>query len=714
MAKKILLLTVANYIEAIQGTISKLKPDLAIFFCSENYREKVIKEWFSQKVCRYELTVIQHPDDLNECYQLVSDTIKTVKKDHPDSEIIADYTGGTKTMSLGLALASLESGLTLQVNSVVSLSTVTHPFLQLSFLENIQKTLPTKPTGNAIKTYTIGNFKAFSHNQNISLRPLTLIFGANSSGKSSIIHSLLLAHHAINNKGELDVYRTEAGGDSVDLGGFSQYVHRRDNSKLVEWQIEINPKHLNLVELGLNDLLGEAKSITVGVGIGRGTLGDEKIKLRSFSLSIEEKTLLTMSSRPQNKLQLDRLDYSHPIVKKIIDAIIQTQSFKLKITPQDEQKIKTVINELVPTITAQTSHLFPDKIIVEKEVKTQDFSKKITNLDLVSAIQLTLPRQLENILRAVSNAIETDLGKFRYLGPFRTYPPRHFAFSHQQDSNWYAGGGYAWDILLNNEKVREKVNKWLGDSEKMNAPYELVVRGLLPDWLLSREIYPRIDRILQDLTTRLIAHGASWGDEIQGEIERMMADFSAFGIGENDNDSVLPEVEQLVSIYFEDTETIAEEWIKEIKEKGDRISDLILIDKRSKTPVSHRDVGIGVSQVIPVLVSCYGLSDALIAIEQPEIHLHPKLQAELGSVLAESIKPPYNNRFILETHSEHIMLRIQKLIREGDLKPEQVSVVYVDCDQDGSTCLQLRLDEEGDFIDEWPEGFFEEDFNEIF
>jgi AAA15 family ATPase/GTPase len=248
----------------------------------------------------------------------------------------------------------------------------------------------------------------------------------------------------------------------------------------------------------------------------------------------------------------------------------------------------------------------------------------------------------------------------------------------------------------------------------MKSPYEITVRNLIPDLQLARELFPRLDQSLNDLTTRLISHAASWGSEIQSEIERMVAVFEAMKSKEEENTTISPEVEQLVSMCIDDRESLAENWVQEISDSGDRISDLVLIDKRSNTPVTHRDVGIGISQVIPILVSCYGLYDSLIAVEQPEIHLHPKLQAELGSVFAESIKQPYNNRFILETHSEHIMLRLQKLIREGQLTSEDISVIYVDCDHNGSSCLQLRLDEEGDFIDEWPDGFFEEDFNEIF
>ena len=71
----------------------------------------------------------------------------------------------------------------------------------------------------------ITNFKAFAKTQRVPLRPVTLIYGANSAGKSSILHALALAHHA-NETGDLDTQRTRIGGETIDLGGFRQYVHR--------------------------------------------------------------------------------------------------------------------------------------------------------------------------------------------------------------------------------------------------------------------------------------------------------------------------------------------------------------------------------------------------------------------------------------------------------------------------------------------------------
>ena len=95
-----------------------------------------------------------------------------------------------------------------------------------------------------LKALHIANFKAFAITQRMPFRPLTLIYGANRAGKSSILHALALAHHAIET-GDLDTLRTRIGGEIIDLGGFRQYVHRRNREKQVELRFEIDPKQLS-------------------------------------------------------------------------------------------------------------------------------------------------------------------------------------------------------------------------------------------------------------------------------------------------------------------------------------------------------------------------------------------------------------------------------------------------------------------------------------
>lgn len=110
----------------------------------------------------------------------------------------------------------------------------------------------------------IGNFKAFADAQRIPLRPLTLIYGANSSGKSSIIHALILARHAMET-GELDIHRTNVGGEAVDLGGFRQYIHRREVSRRMEWSAEFDTASFTG---RLAELLAPVKCLTLSLAVG--------------------------------------------------------------------------------------------------------------------------------------------------------------------------------------------------------------------------------------------------------------------------------------------------------------------------------------------------------------------------------------------------------------------------------------------------------------
>ena len=155
-----------------------------------------------------------------------------------------------------------------------------------------------------------------------------------------------------------------------------------------------------------------------------------------------------------------------------------------------------------------------------------------------------------------------------------------------------------------------------------------------------------------------------------------------------------------------------------------KLVELVLVDRRSNTVVSHRDVGIGISQVLPVLVNAYAAKKRLIAIEQPGIHLHPWLQAELGDVFISAALGGQENTFILETHSEHLLLRVMKRMRqtmEGSLpegvpaiRPEHVMVLYVEPYGTRSIVREMPLNERGELVKAWPGGFFEEGLREVF
>ncbi len=82
--------------------------------------------------------------------------------------------------------------------------------------------------------------------------------------------------------------------------------------------------------------------------------------------------------------------------------------------------------------------------------------------------------------------------------------------------------------------------------------------------------------------------------------------------------------------------------------------------------------------------------------------------------LIERLKENRDLRLIIETHSESMALRWQKLVRRDLMDKETISFIYVNRDESRSTITEINLDEDGDFTRLWPEGFFEERMEELF
>ncbi|MDM8552044.1 DUF3696 domain-containing protein [Desulfobacterales bacterium HSG2] len=127
-----------------------------------------------------------------------------------------------------------------------------------------------------------------------------------------------------------------------------------------------------------------------------------------------------------------------------------------------------------------------------------------------------------------------------------------------------------------------------------------------------------------------------------------------------------------------------------------------------ETWVTIADVGFGVSQILPVLTTALlADTDSILIFEQPEIHLHPRAQARLAELLVCFAHT--GRRIIIETHSDHLINRLRRVVAE-DLSSqlaEQVSIVFIQTDKEGACLDPLRLNNEGQ-IENWPPGFLAE------
>jgi hypothetical protein len=137
--------------------------------------------------------------------------------------------------------------------------------------------------------------------------------------------------------------------------------------------------------------------------------------------------------------------------------------------------------------------------------------------------------------------------------------------------------------------------------------------------------------------------------------------------------------------------------------------------------LDFRDVGSGLSFMFPIF-SCLTVG-RLSIVEQPELHLHPRAQCELGDVFIYALS--HGRSSVVETHSEHMILRLSRRIRETNrgqlikeelqLKSSDVNIYYFAPGVDGVTTIhKIRFDEQGEFLDVWPDGFFAERGKELF
>jgi len=118
-----------------------------------------------------------------------------------------------------------------------------------------------------------------------------------------------------------------------------------------------------------------------------------------------------------------------------------------------------------------------------------------------------------------------------------------------------------------------------------------------------------------------------------------------------------------------------------------------------------KDVGVGVSQVIPVIVAAlFAKPGHIVMVEEPESHLHPLAQSKLAELLAQ-VSKERNVQFIVETHSEHLFRRMQTLIAKRQITTSEAAMYFVERDGKGARMRPLELDDLGR-VKNWPEGFF--------
>ena len=151
--------------------------------------------------------------------------------------------------------------------------------------------------------------------------------------------------------------------------------------------------------------------------------------------------------------------------------------------------------------------------------------------------------------------------------------------------------------------------------------------------------------------------------------------------------------------------------IKEIGKRHNLYNTQVKRNRRSPE-VTLTDVGFGVSQVLPAIVLLYYVPEgSIVLMEQPEIHLHPSVQSGLADVIL-TVARTRNVQVIVESHSEHLLRRLQRRVAEGEMPATDVNLYFTSVDRRAAHISDLELDEWGE-VRNWPENFFGDELGEI-
>ncbi|WP_440944821.1 AAA family ATPase [Methanosarcina sp. T3] len=125
-----------------------------------------------------------------------------------------------------------------------------------------------------------------------------------------------------------------------------------------------------------------------------------------------------------------------------------------------------------------------------------------------------------------------------------------------------------------------------------------------------------------------------------------------------------------------------------------------LITHKKELEVNFADVGFGISQILPIIVqSLLADKDTMIAVEQPEVHLHPRVQAYLGNFFVQSVKNG-NGKYLIETHSDYLIERIRYCVADKKISSDDIIIYYIEYEetQHASLASKIEINSDGQYL----------------
>lgn len=438
----------------------------------------------------------------------------------------------------------------------------------------------------------IQNFKSWADTGRVRLAPITVFFGPNSSGKSSLGQLLLVLKQTAESADRTQVLTTSDRDAPADVGDFRALIHHHEISRSLTFEVGWDQERpLEIEDSRDSQVHHESNRLTFSGEIFQPETGRERMRVRRFAYA------LGPGSEPPFEIGME-------------------------IDPKRPTRYRLTHHGFQPVHNRGRAWELPGP------TRFYGFPE-----ESVAYFQNTA------FLPDLSLALEHMLDSLMYLGPLRVDPERTYIWlgGAPADVGW-AGESTVQAILAATDR---RLN--LGPKQRLK-PFQVMIAEQLRQFGL-----------IESFEVRAIARNR-------------------------------PEHEVRVTVAHG--------------------ADEVLLT----------DVGMGVAQVLPVIVeSFYSPPNSTIIMEQPELHLHPSVQMQLADFFIAAVgayepttpgkSTARNTQFIIESHSEHFLRRLQRRIADERLRPEQVALYFCEMKRGRSTLRELDVDLFGN-IRNWPEDFF--------
>ncbi len=489
-----------------------------------------------------------------------------------------------------------------------------------------------------IRKWKLYNFKSISKPLEIEFKPLTILAGANSSGKSTVLQSILLISQTLSKRNNSD--SLILNGPLVQLGQFDDIRSFGSSHQQISFGWQIDSTYKTIEE---HDFFSNKEPITITCDFSfeadASRSEDSQFQPSLFGCEIKiassnsaTKLISSHNKFIENKYFQNLQTKSTSDIEKALKYNVDTDSYLTQqitsyIVPYEQPKL----------VGVSFLNILPNKILVHG--LDPDFNSETNKVEYFQKVEFAnLPNFFSH---PINQMIITFSSKIRYLGPLRDEPKILYPFNFSDNLFDVGLRGEHSASVLDQNKIRRisYINPEIFKSNSL-VP-QLSVRTLqtaVNDWLLYMDV-------AQSVQTNKSGH---FGYEMK---------------------------------VFMDDDTTGRD-------------------------LTH--VGVGISQVLPILVMCL-LADkeTIIVLEQPELHLHPKVQTRLADFFLSMAL--LGKQLIIETHSEYIVNRLR--FRAASAKTDTVSsllkLYFVQKEAGNSIFKDVVVTQYGAILD-WPDGFFDQ------